>query len=79
MTPLPRDDESVDLRLRAMLIVGESVEPEFRELGSCVLLSSREEVAQERGAMTRMTDGSGTVEWRSQLLYENERPGGWPK
>jgi hypothetical protein len=72
VTPLPRDDESVDLRLRAMLVVGESVEPEIRELGSCVLLSSREEVAQERGAMTRMTDGSGTVEWRSQLLYENE-------
>jgi hypothetical protein len=32
MTPLPRDDESVDLRLRTMLVVRESVESEMREL-----------------------------------------------
>jgi hypothetical protein len=68
MTPLPRDDESVDLRLCAVLVVGESVELETRELESCALLGSWEEVAEEGYAMTRMTDGSRTVEWRSQLL-----------
>ncbi len=45
LAPLPSDDESVDLRLRAVLVVWESGEPEMRELGSCALLCSREEVA----------------------------------
>ena len=72
MPPLPRDDKSVDLRLRGVLVVREGVEAEIRELRSCALLGSWEEVTEERAAMTGITDGSGTVWWRSQLLYEKE-------
>jgi hypothetical protein len=32
MPSLPRDDEPIDIRLRAVLVVGESVEAEIREL-----------------------------------------------
>jgi len=70
MTLLPGDEKSVDLRLCVVLVVGKSIEPETRKLRSSALPGSWEEVAEERCSMTRMSDGSRTIEWGSQLLYK---------
>jgi hypothetical protein len=70
---LPCDNEPIDSRLGPVLVVWDSIKPKVGELRSSALTCSREEVAEERGAMLRMSDFPAE-DWRSQFLIR-ERDG----
>lgn len=69
MTALSIDDESIDLRLCAGLVVREGIESEVRETRTCGLAGSGKEVTEKRSAVVRVAE-LPSERLGSQFIYE---------